>query len=117
MMTKLQAAIIGLGFVGKTHAEALRRMGIPIRGVLERTKDLSEKAAERLGDIQAYSDMDELVADEDVSVVHICTPNYLPLAMNSRRHLNWCSLLNQQGMWAQYPTIYAIIHFANKQKR
>jgi predicted dehydrogenase len=116
MMTKLQAAIIGLGFVGKTHAEALRRMGIPIRGVLERTKDLSEKAAERLGDIQAYSDMDELVADEDVSVVHICTPNYLhypfakaallqgkhvvcekPLAMNSQETLELVQLAESTG--------------------
>jgi predicted dehydrogenase len=116
MMTKLQAAIIGLGFVGKTHAEALRRMGTPIKGVLERTQDLSEKAAEGLGDVRAYSDMDELAADEDVSVVHICTPNNLhysfakaallqgkhvicekPLAMNSQETLELVQLTESTG--------------------
>ena len=37
------AAIIGLGFVGKAHLEALRRLGVSVRGVLgsspERTRD------------------------------------------------------------------------------
>lgn len=115
-MTKLQAAIIGLGFVGKTHAETLRRMGISIQGVLERTKDLSERVAESLGDVRAYSDVDELVADEDVSVVHVCTPNYLhyafakaslllgkhvvcekPLAMNSKETLEMVQLTESMG--------------------
>jgi predicted dehydrogenase len=110
-MTKLQAAIIGVGFVGKVHAEALRKLGIPIWGVLERTEDLSAKAAESLGDVRAYSNVDELVADEEVDVVHICTPNYLhhtlikaallqgkhvicekPLAMNSQESLELVEL-------------------------
>jgi predicted dehydrogenase len=115
-MTKPRAAIIGLGFVGKAHAEALRRVSIPIRGVLTRTGDLSEKAAEALGDVKVYSGIDELANDQDVSVVHICTPNYLhypyakaaflqgkhvicekPLAMNTRETLDLVQLMESVG--------------------
>ncbi|MDP9160645.1 MAG: Gfo/Idh/MocA family oxidoreductase [Acidobacteriota bacterium] len=70
-------AIIGLGFVGGTHLDALRRRGIRVQGVLgsspARTKDL----AQSLGIDHTYESLEAVVADKSVQVVHICTPNYL----------------------------------------
>jgi predicted dehydrogenase len=83
-MSELQSAIIGYGFVGKAHAEALRRLGIPIRGALEQSPEMGEMAARNLGCDQTYTHIDELVADEQVDVVHICTPNYLHLTFACR---------------------------------
>jgi len=91
-MVKPHAAIIGLGFVGKAHAEALRRLGITIHGVLDQTPELSDIAARDMGCDRAYISIDELIADERVSVVHICTPNYLHFefaqaALSGEKHI------------------------------
>ena len=43
-----QAAIIGLGFVGKAHLEALRRLGIPVRGILGSSPERTQEAAREL---------------------------------------------------------------------
>jgi len=77
MMENLRAAVIGIGFVGRAHVEALRRLGVPVAGILgsslNRTKDSANSL--RLG--RAYGSLEELAGDKEVDVVHICTPNYL----------------------------------------
>jgi predicted dehydrogenase len=73
----LNAAIVGLGFVGRAHLEALRRLGIPVHGVLGSTPDRSKQSAESLGLPRAYNSLEELANDSSVQVVHLCTPNNL----------------------------------------
>ena len=74
---KQAAAIIGLGFVGRAHLEALRRIGIPVRGMLGSSRERSEEVRQSLGLERAYASLDELAADPSVTVVHICTPNHV----------------------------------------
>jgi predicted dehydrogenase len=71
------AAIIGLGFVGKAHLEALRRLAIPVRGILGSSPERGREAARELRSERAYNSLDELVHDTAVNVVHVCTPNYV----------------------------------------
>ena len=78
-MHNLRAAIIGLGFVGRAHLEALRRQGIPVAGILGSSAERTEEARAMLGLDRAYKSLDELARDSSVNVVHICTPNYLHL--------------------------------------
>jgi predicted dehydrogenase len=76
-MKKLQAAIIGLGFVGRAHLEALRRRGIAVAGLLGSSPERTREACSSLGLEHAYSSLEELARDAGVDVVHICTPNHL----------------------------------------
>ena len=76
-MSQLQAAIIGAGFVGRAHIDALRRLGVPVAGVLGSSLDRSEESRSALKLSRAYRSLDELAGDSAVRVVHICTPNYL----------------------------------------
>ena len=76
-MRSLQAAIIGAGFMGPVHAEALRRLGVNVRGVLSSSESKSRDAAERLGVQTAYGSLEALLADAAVDVVHVTSPNYL----------------------------------------
>jgi predicted dehydrogenase len=76
-MKKLQAAIIGVGFVGRAHLEALRRRGIPVAGLLGSSPERTKEACSFLGMERAYSSLEELVNDDRIDVVHICTPNHL----------------------------------------
>lgn len=103
MAGEIKVAIAGTGFIGPAHLEALRRNNIQVIGLAEQTAELAAKKAADLGIEKAYSSFDDMLADPQISVVHLATPNYLhfsqaraallagkhvvcekPLAMNSR---------------------------------
>ncbi|HVO56591.1 MAG TPA: Gfo/Idh/MocA family oxidoreductase [Dongiaceae bacterium] len=71
------AAVIGAGFVGRAHIEALRRIPIPVRGTMVSSGERTAAAAKALGLERAYSSVEEICADPAVTAVHICTPNYV----------------------------------------
>lgn len=71
---RLGAAVIGTGFIAAVHLDALRRIGVPLRGVL--TRDAA--AARRTGQYpHVYDDLEALCVDPGVDVVHVASPNYL----------------------------------------
>ncbi len=71
------AAVIGTGFIGTVHVEALRRIGVQVRGVLGSTPERGAARADALGVPRAYATLDELLADPSVEVVHVTSPNDL----------------------------------------
>ena len=70
-----QAALIGGGFIGPVHVEALRRIGVPVVGLLGSSPERARPLAERLGIGRVYADLDDLLNDSKVEVVHIASPN------------------------------------------
>jgi predicted dehydrogenase len=76
-MSELRTAVAGLGFMGGTHIEALRRLGITVVGCLGVTPEETRAGVAQHKLSRGYADLNELVSDPDVDVVHICTPNYL----------------------------------------
>ena len=74
--SEIATAVIGSGFIGTVHIEALRRIGIRVAGLLEASPELGARRAAELGLPKAYADLDELLAD-DVQVVHVTSPNEL----------------------------------------
>jgi predicted dehydrogenase len=74
---KQVAAVIGAGFVGKAHIEALRRIPVRVKGTLVSSGDRSDAAAKALGLERAYKTVDEIAGDPEITAVHICTPNYV----------------------------------------
>jgi len=73
------AAVIGTGFIGTVHVEALRRIGVQVRGVLGSTPERGAARAAALGVAHAYDSLDDLLADDTVDVVHVTSPNHLHL--------------------------------------
>jgi len=74
------SAVVGTGFIGPVHVEALRRLGRPVAGVLGSTPARGRAAAERLGLPRHYDSLDDLLADPAVATVHLATPNHLHFA-------------------------------------
>jgi predicted dehydrogenase len=83
-MHDLAAAVVGAGFIGPVHVEALRRLGIPVRGILGCDAAESNSAKARLGLPKAYCDLDEVLADGSVQAVHLAVPNVLHYPMAKR---------------------------------
>ena len=77
-MHQLNVAIIGMGFIGRLHYDALRRIpGVHIRTlVVHRAEDVP--AARESYDADIVTDSwQETVADPEIQVIHNCTPNVL----------------------------------------
>lgn len=78
----LRAAIVGPGYIGGIHAEALRRCGAELALVVGRPgSDLAHHAA-RLGAPRFSDRLEQALDDPGIDVVHICTPNayHYPMA-------------------------------------
>ena len=73
----IRAAVIGTGFIGTVHVEELRRIGVQVRGVLGSTPERGAARAQALGVGHAYPSLDAILADPDVDVVHVTSPNHL----------------------------------------
>ena len=76
-ISDIGAAVIGSGFIGTVHIEALRRLGVRVHGLLEVSPEHGAKRAADLGLPGAYGSMEEMLADERVEVVHVTSPNAL----------------------------------------
>lgn len=115
-MAELQAAVIGAGFVGRAHIEALRRLPVTITGALCSSPERGKEVCQSLGLPRAYQSLAELVSDTAVDVVHVCTPNHLhfeqvstllragkhvmcekPLAMDTKQSAALCELARSEG--------------------
>ncbi|MEA3326714.1 MAG: Gfo/Idh/MocA family oxidoreductase [Chloroflexota bacterium] len=77
MARKFKVGVIGIGFIGPAHIEGIRRQGFEVVAIAEATQELAEKAAERLLVPKAYGDWKDLIADPEIDVVHIASPNFL----------------------------------------
>lgn len=77
-MTKdLQVGVIGTGFIGPAHIEALRRLGIHVKGIAGSSAERAAPKAEALRLDVVYDSAEALIADPDIGVVHITSPNHL----------------------------------------
>jgi predicted dehydrogenase len=76
-MKDFGVAVLGAGFIGPVHVEAIRRAGRNVVGILGVDEKESTTAAKALGIPKAYRSFDELLSDSAVGAVHIATPNRL----------------------------------------
>jgi predicted dehydrogenase len=73
---RLRAAVIGTGFVGPFHVDAIRRAGYAaVAWLVGSNPERTRARAAALGVPGATNDPDEVFRDADVDVVHVCTPN------------------------------------------
>jgi len=75
-LSTLRAGIIGTGFIGPVHIEALKRLGVQVSAVCGSTKG-AKSMADKWGIPEVYGDYDipGLLASKNVDVVHITSPN------------------------------------------
>lgn len=84
-MKRIKAGVIGTGFIGPAHIEAIRRLGyVEVVAVAENGAELAQAKADELSIPKAYGDYHELLADKEIEAVHNCTPNHLHFEVNKR---------------------------------
>jgi predicted dehydrogenase len=117
MNQSIRAAVVGTGFIGVVHVEALRRLGIEVTGVVGSSPERAREKAKTAVLPEPYESFEAMLADERVDVVHITSPNKehfpqakaaleagkhvvceKPLAMNSAETGELLELANRSGL-------------------
>lgn len=79
----IQVGIVGSGFIGPAHIEALRRLGfVEVVALCDASLEQAQAKAQQLNIPHAYADVDALLAHPGLQVVHNCTPNFLHASVN-----------------------------------
>jgi predicted dehydrogenase len=70
--------LVGPGFVGAHHIDAVRRLGfVDVVAVAASSEASARRKADALHVPKAYGSYEQLIADAAVDVVHVTTPNHL----------------------------------------
>ncbi|HSI79371.1 MAG TPA: Gfo/Idh/MocA family oxidoreductase [Solirubrobacterales bacterium] len=77
----LRAGIAGTGFMGAVHTRSARLAGGRVVGISGSSPERAAAVATDLSIERSFDSSEELVASDDVDVVHICTPNHLHLPL------------------------------------
>jgi predicted dehydrogenase len=81
-MKKIKTAIIGTGFMGKVHAENVRRLGnVEIVAVAGSSDDKAREFGQSIGVERTTGDYRTLLNDPEIDAVHVLTPNALHYPM------------------------------------
>jgi predicted dehydrogenase len=113
----IHVGIVGTGFIGPAHLEALRRNNVSVIGLAEATPEVAAEKAGALGIEKAYESYEMMLADPKIDVIHLATPNYLhypqakaalqagkhvvcekPLATNSRETADLVRIAQETGL-------------------
>jgi predicted dehydrogenase len=75
-LNEIKAGVVGIGFIGVAHVEALRRLGVDVVGVVGSTPERARAKAESAGLPPVYESVEALVENPEIDVVHIASPNH-----------------------------------------
>ncbi len=114
---EIKAAVVGTGFIGVVHVEALRRLGVEVTGIVGSSPERAAEKARAAALPAPYPSFEAMLADPAVDVVHLTTPNHLhfeqvravlgagkhvvcekPLAMNSDETGELLKLAEDSGL-------------------
>lgn len=83
-MRKIKTAIVGTGFMGKVHAENVRRLGyVEIAAVVGSRPERAKSFAESMAIPFATANLKDVLDNKEIEAVHICTPNvdHFPMSL------------------------------------
>src|SRR6185503_3248782 len=83
-MTRIGMGLVGAGFVGPHHIDAVRRLGfVDVVAIASSNEESARGKAEALGVRKGYGSYQALLDDPEVQVVHNATPNHLHYEVTS----------------------------------
>lgn len=116
-MAEYKAAVVGCGNIYPVHADALRDIsGVKLVAAVDIEKNRALGAAEKYN-CNVYVDYQEMLREEDVDVVHICTPHYLHAPMAIKALENGKDVLVEKPLALNPKQGYEMIAAAEKQQK
>jgi predicted dehydrogenase len=114
-MEKVKVGVIGTGFIGPAHIEALRRLGnIEVVTLAECSHDIAKSKAEILSVEKYYGDYKQLLKNRDIQSVHICSPNYLHYQMSKEALEAGKHVICEKPLAISVPEAEELVELADK---
>jgi predicted dehydrogenase len=73
----MRAAVVGVGFIGGVHVDALRRLGVEVTGMVGSSHARAAEQTAAAGLPAPYPSFEAMLADDRVDVVHLTSPNHV----------------------------------------
>lgn len=116
-MEKIKAGIIGTGFIGPEHLEAIRRLGfVEVVALAESSDELAKRKADELHIPKAFGDYRKLLTDEEIQVIHNCTPNYLHYQISRDSILSGKHVLSEKPLAVSSKESAELLELAQRQQ-
>jgi predicted dehydrogenase len=79
----VRIGLVGVGAAAQiNHIPALKKTeGLELAALVDRDPEKAQRVAQKFGVPQAYGRLDELLEDDSIELVDLCTPNYLHAPM------------------------------------
>ena len=116
-MNKIKAGVIGTGFIGPVHIEALRRVeGVQVEAIASIETDKAVKIAEGFSIPKCYKSWEELINDDEIQIVHNCTPNSLHFEINKAAILAGKHIISEKPLTIDSIESAELIKLAREKK-
>ena len=116
-MKSIRAAVIGTGFIGPAHIEALRRTpGVAVTAIASNEPDRAREIAEQFAIPRTYDSWQAVVDDPGIDVIHNCTPNDLHFAINRAALLAGKHVVSEKPLTLTSRESAELVRLARRQK-
>ena len=85
-MKEWKTAVLGTGFMGRVHLEAIRRLGnVQVVALSSLEEDVAHRLAAQYAVGRVEMDYRKVLEDPSIDAVHVCTPNsqHFPMALEA----------------------------------
>ena len=115
---KIRVGVIGTGFMGLAHVDALRRLpSVEVIAVAASSEEKARAFAQRQQIPRAYGDPSAFIADADIDVVHNCTPNHLHFPINQAALQAGKHVLSEKPLAMNTTETAALVDLAERRGR
>mgnify|MGYP000857309238 FL=1 len=115
MARTIKAGVIGTGFIGPIHIEAIRRTFLgEVVALADINDTVAAQKAAQYGVPRHYGDYRNLLKDPEVEVVHICTPNNLHYTMTKEALLAGKHVVCEKPLTATLREAEELLELADK---
>ena len=115
-MQILKTAIAGMGFIGKQHAEAVKRVPNVVITAVSDPNPSVRSWCEENGISHYYADYGEMLEKEEIDVLHNCSPNHLHYEINKAAIERGCHIYSEKPLTLKASQARELMELAQKKK-
>jgi len=113
----IRTAILGTGFMGRVHLEALRRVeGVEVVAIVGRELASAQSLGAGYGVERSEADYRNVLSDASIDAVHICTPNASHYLMAKHALLAGKHVLCEKPLSTSVETAAELVQLATERK-
>ncbi len=75
-LATINVGVVGTGFMGVAHTEALRRLGVNVVGIVGSTPERARQKAEQANLPRVFDSLEAMLAEPQIHAIHITSPNH-----------------------------------------